>query len=269
MMMSFARFSGRSGRRLTVTALACVFILPLAISAGLFAFENRPGSWHQADWSSAGLLPPAASERDARIVMFVGRTGRWKGVVAVHTWIVLKPENGATWRRYDVVGWGNPVRVNGWDPDGRWFGNTPRVLLDLRGAEAAKLMPKVEAAIDAYPYDEPGEYRAWPGPNSNTFTASVLRAVPELGITLPSNAIGRDFRAGASAGLTASGTGVEVNLYGLLGAKIAWVEGIEVNLLGLVAGLDLREPAVKLPGFGRIALLPSHAGQAAAYAPTR
>jgi len=30
------------------------------------------------------------------------------------------------------------------------------------------------------------------------------------------------------------------------------VEGIEVNFLGLVAGLDLRRPAVKLPGFGRI-----------------
>ena len=34
--------------------------------------------------------------------------------------------------------------------------------------------------------------------------------------------------------------------------KLGWVEGIEVNLLGLVAGLDLRHPGVKLPGFGRI-----------------
>ena len=33
---------------------------------------------------------------------------------------------------------------------------------------------------------------------------------------------------------------------------IAWVEGVEVNFLGLVAGLDLRHPAVKLPAFGRI-----------------
>jgi hypothetical protein len=29
---------------------------------------------------------------------------------------------------------------------------------------------------------------------------------------------------------------------------------VEVNLLGLVAGLDLRHPGVKLPGFGRIGL---------------
>ena len=34
--------------------------------------------------------------------------------------------------------------------------------------------------------------------------------------------------------------------------KLGWVEGVEVNVLGLVAGLDLRHPALKLPGFGRI-----------------
>ena len=38
----------------------------------------------------------------------------------------------------------------------------------------------------------------------------------------------------------------------MLGVKLGWVEGIELNVLGLVAGLDLRHPAVKLPAFGRI-----------------
>jgi hypothetical protein len=51
---------------------------------------------------------------------------------------------------------------------------------------------------------------------------------------------------------------VEANLWGVLGARIGWVEGIEINLLGLVAGLDIRNPAVKVPGFGRIGF-PSHA----------
>jgi hypothetical protein len=82
----------------------------------------------------------------------------------------------------------------------------------------------------------------------------VLRAVPELAITLPPNAVGKDFRPYPYVGLTDSRTGVELSLWGLLGAKLAWVEGIEVNLLGLVAGLDLRHPAVKLPGFGRLGL---------------
>jgi hypothetical protein len=82
----------------------------------------------------------------------------------------------------------------------------------------------------------------------------VLRAVPELQVTLPSNAVGKDFRDRPYAGLTDSGTGVEISLWGVLGFKAGWVEGVELNFLGLVAGLDLRHPAVKLPGFGRVGL---------------
>ena len=55
-------------------------------------------------------------------------------------------------------------------------------------------------------------------------------------------------------GLTDSGTGVEASLWGVLGVKLGWVEGVEINFLGLVAGLDLRNPGIKLPGFGRIGL---------------
>ena len=93
----------------------------------------------------------------------------------------------------------------------------------------------------------------WPGPNSNSFVAAVLRAVPALGVTLPPNAIGKDFRDEAFyLGLTDSRTGVELNLWGLLGLKLGWIEGLEVNFLSLVAGIDFRYPALKLPGFGRL-----------------
>jgi hypothetical protein len=82
----------------------------------------------------------------------------------------------------------------------------------------------------------------------------VLRAVPELATTLPPNAVGKDFRALPYLGWTDSGTGVEASLWGLLGVKLGWVEGVELNFLGLVAGLDVRHPAVKLPGFGRLGI---------------
>jgi hypothetical protein len=114
------------------------------------------------------------------------------------------------------------------------------------------LIPRIETVARDYAYAEPGDYRIFPGPNSNSFTAAVLRAVPELGIALPSNAIGRDYRDGFYAGTTDSGTGIELNAAGYAGIKIGWIEGVEVNLLGLVAGFDIRRPAVKLPGFGRI-----------------
>jgi hypothetical protein len=116
------------------------------------------------------------------------------------------------------------------------------------------LIPKVRAAIATYQYSHAGDYRIWPGPNSNTFVASVLRALPELETTLPPNAIGKDFRPAPYIGLTDSRTGLEASLFGIMGVKLAWVEGVEFNFMGLVTGLDLRHPAVKLPGFGRVGI---------------
>ena len=240
-------------KKIVLTILA-IFLFPLAVHGALYLVQSRPQSYDRADWSSTGMLPPASGEREARILIFTGRTGRWRGIFAVHSWVVLKPENAANWERYDVVGWGQPVRNNGWAPDSHWFGNTPRVLVDLRGAQAAALIPKVQAAIAGYQYSRPGDYRLWPGPNSNTFVASVLRAMPELETTLPPNAIGKDFRPAAYVGLTDSRTGIEASLFGVVGVKLGWVEGLELNFLGLVTGLDVRHPGVKLPGFGRIGI---------------
>jgi Protein of unknown function (DUF3750) len=241
-------------KKIVLTILA-IFLFPLAVHGALYSVQSRGAqSYDRADWSSTGMLPPADAEPEARLLVFTGRTGRWRGIFAVHSWVVLKPENASNWMRYDVVGWGQPVRNNGWAPDSHWFGNTPRVLLDLRGAEAAAMIPKVQAAIGTYRYNRPGDYRIWPGPNSNTFVASVLRAVPELETALPSNAVGKDFRPAPYVGLTDSRTGLEASLFGVLGVKLGWVEGVELNFLGLVTGLDVRHPAVKLPGFGRIGI---------------
>ena len=241
-----------SRRKLIMLAIFAVFLVPLIARAALYAAGNGPRSWRDADWSSTGRLPPATDEKPARVIVFTGKAGAWKGVFSVHSWVVLKRANAAEWTRYDVVGWGQPVRVNNWPPDGRWFGNTPVAIADISGHDAEKLIPRIEAAVNQYRFNHAGDYRIWPGPNSNSFTAAVLRAVPELGVALPPNAVGRDFRAGFYAGRTDSGTGVELNLYGFAAVKLGWVEGIEVDLLGLVAGLDLRHPGVKLPGFGRI-----------------
>ena len=73
--------------------------------------------------------------------------------------------------------------------------------------------PEIEAAIQGYRYAKLGDYRVWPGPNSNTFVATALAAAPELEIALPPDAIGKDFRIdGSIFGLTASRTGIEANL---------------------------------------------------------
>jgi len=233
-------------------AIFALFLMPLVARAALYAIGKEPRSWRDADWSSTGLLPKAADYKPARVIVFTGKAGAWKGIFAVHSWIVFKPAGAQQWTRHDVVGWGNPVRINNWPVDGLWYGNAPVPIADVSGADAEKLIPRIEAAVRDYSFSHAGDYRVWPGPNSNSFTAAILRAVPELGVELPPNAVGRDYRDGFYAGRTDSGTGFELNLGGFAAVKLGWVEGVEIDLLGLVAGIDLRHPGVKLPGFGRI-----------------
>src|SRR5215475_5809005 len=241
------------GRKIGVT-LSIVFLAPVATRAMLWSFQE-PRDWRTARWSSAGILPEAASDPQARIVVFAARTAGWRSIFAVHTWIVVKPVGADAYTRYEVTGFGRPLRINGRPPDGYWMGDRPRIVADIRGLRAAAAIPKIEAAIMAYPYTEYGDYRMWPGPNSNTFVATVLRAAPELEIAMPPEAIGKDYRIdGALLGRSASGTGVEASLYGLIGIKVGMVEGIELNVLSLVAGLDALRPALKIPAFGRIDL---------------
>lgn len=239
--------------RLSVLGFLLLFALPLGAHALVkWQTSDFSRSWRSADWSSTGTLPPAAQNPDAMVRIYAARVGRWRSIFAVHSWIVLK-EPGGAYERYDKVGWGSPIRRNSYAPDGRWYGNEPSVIFEARGEEAQALLPKLRAAIDAYPYAGYGDYRVWPGPNSNSFVASVLAAVPEAGVALPPTAIGKDFPMdGRWIDLAPSRTGVRLSLGGYAGLTLAWVEGLEINILGAVAGLDLRRPGIKLPGFGRI-----------------
>ncbi len=244
----------RRPRRFLRYAWLILFVLPVAASAAIYALSNKPDRYYEARWSSSGLLPPATSDPEPRVIVFTARTGSWRSIFAVHSWIVVKPRNGQ-YTRYEVTGFGEPVRVNRIAPDAYWFSYYPEIAGDIRGDLAEQAIPKIEEAIQDYAYVKRGDYRIWPGPNSNTFTATILRAVPELQVALPPTAIGKDFRADYTvAGMTPSGTGVEASLFGVLGVKAAWVEGVELNVLTLVAGLDLRNPAIKLPGLGRIGI---------------
>jgi hypothetical protein len=231
-----------------------VFLLPLLLHAAYWITQDRPQNWSQASWSSAGLLPPAREHGDALVRVYAARVGRWRGIFAHHTWVVVKEAGASRYTRFDVVGWGRPVRTDNWAADGRWFGQVPDVVAAIDSPAASLLIPRIRAAVSAYPYGEPGGYMAWPGPNSNTFVNMVLAAIPEAGVALPPTALGKDYRGEVFAGLTPTRTGVQVSLMGLAGVSVGWIEGLEVNLLGLVAGFDLRRPALKFPGFGRIGL---------------
>jgi hypothetical protein len=104
--------------------------------------------------------------------------------------------------------------------------------------------------VQRYPYAK--SYHAWPGPNSNTFTAFVSREVPELRVDLPPTAIGKDYLGIVPVARTPSGTGGQVSVLGIAGITAGWEEGVEVNVLGLTFGLDPYSLSIKLPLLGRI-----------------
>ncbi|MBX9591450.1 MAG: DUF3750 domain-containing protein [Hyphomonadaceae bacterium] len=241
--------------RISLLTFAAAFLAPLAAHAAWWLSYDDAVAWHRADWSSAGILPPARAKPDAAVYVFAARTGRWKGIFAHHSWIIVKERDATRYTRFDKVAWGRPVKINNWAPDARWYGHTPMLVAAIEGPQAEPLVVKIKAAVARYPLSEPGDYSVWPGPNSNSFIAYVLAAIPEAGVVLPPTAIGKDWRVDSQfAGLAPSRTGVQLSLGGFFGITFAWVEGLEINVLGLVAGLDIRRPALKLPGFGRIGL---------------
>lgn len=241
--------------RTLVTLLVVFVALPSAAGAVIDYARGWPQNWRTAKWESSGLLPEAASRPEAEVMILAARTGRWKGIFAEHTWLVLKPRGAAAWTRYDVVGWGPPVRRDVRAADSFWYGNRPYVVTRLAGPRAEALIAPIEAAIARYPFAAPGSYSVWPGPNSNTFIAWVVRQVPGLDAELPAVAIGKDY-LGPGLGLAraASGTGYVVSLAGVVGLTVALREGVEISIGGTAIGLDPDDLAVKLPALGKLGL---------------
>lgn len=234
--------------------LFVIFLFPASLSVAYWYFADRPQSWRNADWGSSGLFLPAAKNPEAVIHVMAARTGGLKGALSVHSWIVTKRNGQANYDRYDKVGWGRPVRKNEFPADGLWYSNEPFVVKTISGIQAERLIPKIESAITGYMGNFPGGYRLWPGPNSNSFVAHVLREVTELGTILPSNAVGRDYLAGSWFTVDRDGRDYHFSLLGLAGVAFGYRSGFEVHLLGLVAGIDILNPGLKIPAFGRVGL---------------
>ena len=215
------------------------------------------GNWRQASRASVGLAPDPVVTREPVVQVYAARAVRWRGYFGVHSWIATKAADAAAFTVYEVTGFavrrgGSAVRVSQRPADGRWFGSAPFLLADVRGAGVDALIAKVERAVAGYPYRN--SYRIWPGPNSNTFTAFVLRQVPELRADLPGHAIGKDYLGWRVFARSPSGTGVQANLFGVLGVLGGVEEGLELNVLGLTFGIDPDHGGVKLPFVGRIGI---------------
>ncbi len=239
--------------RLTAKNAFLAVVISLSIAGGAKVIAQ---DWRTASREPVGLAPDARLVREAVVQVYGARTLGVKGLFGVHTWIAVKPTDATEWTVYEVVGWRlryseSSVVVRTRDPDGRWFGAEPELYADKRGAGVDELIQRIDTLAKNYPHAH--TYTLYPGPNSNTFTAYITRAVPELQADLPATAIGKDYIGNAVLSTAPSGGGFQFSLAGLLGVSAGAVEGVELNLLGLNFGVS--RSGVKLPLVGRIGTL--------------
>jgi hypothetical protein len=152
--------------------------------------------WRTASRESAGIAPLPAETNEAVLHVYGAKAWSWRGWFAIHTWIAAKRTGETAYTVYDVVGWrghhGQPVLGITQDiPDRYWYGEKPRILAEHTGMGVDKLIDAVDRAARDYPWKT--TYKAFPGPNSNTFTAWIAEQVPELELELPFSAIGSGY----------------------------------------------------------------------------
>lgn len=232
--------------------LVLFLLMAIAIAAATSCTNTR-SDWRSASREPVGLAPDPAEVREAVVQVYGARTLGAKGLFGVHTWVAVKPAEATAWTIYEVVGWRlrwsqSAMVVHSRPADARWFGAVPELYVDRRGPGVNELIGRIDKAARAYPYQ--AEYRVWPGPNSNTFTAWIARAVPELEVDLPATAIGKDYLGRAIVGSAPSGSGVQLSLGGVFGMAVSAVDGVEFNLLGLNFGIS--PSGLKLPIVGRV-----------------
>jgi hypothetical protein len=179
------------------------------------------------------------------------RTRGAKGIFGIHSWIAARPSGATQFTVYEVIGWRrsrtDSAVVARKRSHTHWFGARGKLYAEKRGAGVDALIERIGKAVLQYPYAR--TYTVWPGPNSNTFTAWVARAVPELEVDLPATAIGKDYTENL-IGPAPSGKGLQFSLRGLLGVAASNVDGVELNILGLNFGVN--SSGIKLPIIGRI-----------------
>ena len=169
---------------------------PLLLMGLLVSSCNSNKDWRTASRESAGIAPDPTVVTEAVVQVYGADAWSWRGWFAIHTWIATKREGESFYTVYDVVGWrsyGNmPVmRVAQDIPDRYWYGEKPRILKEHRGPGVNDIIDRIDMAAKDYPW--PTTYKAFPGPNSNTFVAWIANQVPELELKLPFSAIGSGY----------------------------------------------------------------------------
>ena len=151
-----------------MTAYACRLVLltcVLGAAAGCSTLERTRGNWWELSREPSGQAPDPSTTPEAVVQVYAARTVGWRGLLAVHTWIAVKPSGAPSYTRYEVMGWGvsrgaAALRVNRTGPDNHWFGSRPEQqhLHRLRGTRGARAA--AQPAVHGHWQGLPGGRRA-------------------------------------------------------------------------------------------------------------
>jgi Protein of unknown function (DUF3750). len=155
----------------------------------------QPGLAHRKPRTCRDSPGPAVT-REAVLQVYGADAWGWRGWFAIHTWIAVKGTGAPAYTVYEVVGWRlqeacRSCALRRICRIATGLAPLPRLLKEHRGPGVDALIDAVERAAHSYPWQT--EYKAFPGPNSNTFIAWIGRQVPELGLELPFSAIGSGY----------------------------------------------------------------------------
>ena len=171
-------------------------LIAIIVTAPLLSNCSSNDDWRTASRAPAGIAPDPAVTPEAVLQVYGADVWGWRGWFAIHTWIAAKRSGEDGYTVYEVVAWrgrngGSVLRVAQDAPDRYWFGERPELIKEHRGPGVDALIDAVDRAARDYPWQY--EYRLFPGPNSNTFTAWVINQVPALDVDLPFSAIGSGY----------------------------------------------------------------------------
>ncbi len=183
-------------RKLSYGVVLFVVISLASLWVTSWALEPQP--------LAAAMAPDPLRHRDAIIQVYGADVWGFRGNFAIHTWIATKARGAADYQIYQVIGWRlrrgrSVVSISAGNPARPWYGSPAILLHDIRGAEAQALIDQVHDAALSYPFAR--EYKMWPGPNSNSFTAWIGLEVPQLMLDLPAKAIGQSWMKAAHPGI--------------------------------------------------------------------
>ena len=216
----------------------------------------RAQSSSERDWRTAGRpesygqAPVATMHAEAIVQVYASRTFGWRGAFADPPWLAAKPAAPIA----------NALRSHGLEPargrrrsssrrrapDAEWYGSTPRVIRDVRGADDEDCHRRAARRRGVVRLCR--HLPRSPGPNSKPSSRIWPR---DSRAPAPEPAVDRH-RQGLPAGRTLPRRAKRHRMQlSWRAGRAAGDEGFELNVLGLVTGVDLRDPALRSPASAR------------------